>query len=383
MESEITVPCFVFVCCQVGAEKTLKQDFAKHHPNFSFAFSRPGFVTFKVDGSLALDQPLKSPFARTFGISVGSIKVPEESTEPDWQSILGLLPAQDYRHLHVWKRDAQVPGERQFEPFHQPESLEIGAKLKNVSASPNQDDEVSDEAPSLTNVDINRTAKNGELVADVIIVDPNHWFVGWHKAFHLPSRWCGGVPPLRAKEDMVSRAYLKMQEALRWSQLPAAENDLVVELGSSPGGSCLALLESGLKVIGVDPAIMDERILAHPNFTHFRARAADLKRKEFADVKWLFADANIAPANSLDAIEHIVTNRRVNIQGMLITLKLLSWEMTSEIDDYIDRIKAWGYQHIRVRQLAFNRRELCVYAAKSRARMRFTRRGKSAKKAAR
>ena len=182
---------------------------------------------------------------------------------------------------------------------------------------------------------------------------------------------------------MVSRAYLKMQEGLRWSQLPVTENDLAVELGSSPGGSCLALLERDLRVIGVDPAIMDERVLAHPNFTHFRARAADLKRKEFAEAKWLFADANIAPGNTLDAIEDIVTNRRVNIQGMLITLKLLSWEMASEIDNYIDRIKAWGYRHLRVRQLAFNRRELCVYAAKSQGRMRFTGRSKATKKTTR
>lgn len=383
------VPTFVFVSCQVGAEKALKQDLGKHHPQLVFAFSRPGFVTFKVDGSIALDQPLKSPFARAFGISLGSIKLPENSPEePDLQAVLDLLPSQRFQHIHVWRRDHNVPGEKGFEPFHLPQSIEFGEKLRQFATQfeENTEGENSKDANDAANqrvlskADVNRTAKNGDAVADIIVVDPNHWFVGWHKAFHLPSRWPGGVPPLRAKEDMVSRAYLKMQESLRWSQLPIAENDLALELGSSPGGSCLALLESGLQVIGVDPAIMDERILAHPNFKHYRARAADLKRKEFADVKWLFADANIAPGNTLDAIEAIVTNRRVHIQGMLITLKLLSWEMASEIDNYVERIKGWGYRHLRVRQLAFNRRELCVYAAKSKARMRFTRRSKSAKK---
>ena len=78
--------------------------------------------------------------------------------------------------------------------------------------------------------------------------------------------------------------------------------------GFTNGGACQALLERDLRVIGVDPAKMDERLLKHPNFTHVRARAADLKRKEFADVRWLIMDANIAPESTLEAIEHIVTN---------------------------------------------------------------------------
>ena len=74
------------------------------------------------------------------------------------------------------------------------------------------------------------------------------------------------------------------------------------------------------KVIGIDPALMDERVLSHANFTHVRARAADLRRKEFSNAKWLLADANIAPESTLDAIEDIVTHRVVNIQATLITV---------------------------------------------------------------
>ena len=176
---------------------------------------------------------------------------------------------------------------------------------------------------------------------------------------------------------MVSRAYLKMNEALRWSQLPIVEGDLCVELGSAPGGSCQALLERGLQVTGIDPGVMDPRVLRHPNFTHVRARAGDFKRKEFSSTRWLVADANIAPQNTLEAVEHIVTNRRVHIEGMLITLKILDWAMTDQIDDYLDRIRSWGYRHVRARQLAFNRRELCVMAARSKSRLRLGRRSSS------
>ena len=261
---------FLFVGCQAGVEKALKADLAKHHPNLKFAFSRPGFVTFKCDAAWDDSQPLKSVFVRTFGRSVGSLKTPSD----DLDSFIELFPVQEYRHLHVWTRDIRVPGDRRFEPIHTTETLEIGQRLKAANEK-------------FASVAVNRTAKQGDLVADLIVVDSDLWFAGWHQASSIPSRWPGGVPPLRPREDMVSRAYLKMQEALRWSRLPIAEGDVCVELGSSPGGSCQALLERGLQVIGVDPAVMDERVLSHENFTHVRARAADLKRKEFANVRWL------------------------------------------------------------------------------------------------
>ena len=145
-------------------------------------------------------------------------------------------------------------------------------------------------------------------------------------------------------------------------------------IGQFAGRIMPSTIRTRLTVLGIDPAIMDERIMAHPNFRHIRARAADLKRKEFADVRWLVSDANIAPTNTLDAVEHIVTNRRVNIHGMLLTLKLLDWSMADQLGDYLQRIRSWGYRHVRVRQLAFNRREVCVLATRTKAKLRMGRR---------
>lgn len=349
---------FVFISCQVGAEKALKADLEKHHPELAFAFSRPGFVTFKASAPLDFGQPLQSYFARSVAQSVGSIK---ESTDRIAEAI-GMFPNHPYRHLHVWQRDTHLPGDRGFEPFHTDESLTLGKEIKSQATD-----------TPLAKVAINRTAKNGDYVADLVVIEPGFWFVGWHQASSIPSRWPGGVPPIRRPEQMVSRTYLKMQDALRWSRLPIEDGDLCIELGSSPGGSCQALLERGLRVIGVDPAVMAESVVAHPNFTHVRARAADLKRKEFADTRWLMMDANLAPQSTLEALEHIVTNKRVNIQGMLITLKLLDPNMVDKMDEYLDRIFGWGFRHIRARQLAFNRREICVLATKNKARSRLRR----------
>jgi 23S rRNA (cytidine2498-2'-O)-methyltransferase len=161
---------------------------------------------------------------------------------------------------------------------------------------------------------------------------------------------------------MVSRAYLKMSEALLWSRLPVQTGDRCVEIGSAPGGSCQALLDRGCIVTGVDPAEMDGRLLASPHFTHVRARAKDLKRDAFKDFRWLMADANVAPNYTLDTVEAIVTAAQTKIDGLLLTLKLTDPALVAALPSYEKRIGSWGYRSVRSRQLAFNRQEVCVLA---------------------
>src|SRR5687767_4653867 len=67
---------FLFTVCQRGAEPALKAELARLWPEFRFAFSRPGFVTFKLpdDARLAEDFDLQSAFARTYGFSLGRVQ---------------------------------------------------------------------------------------------------------------------------------------------------------------------------------------------------------------------------------------------------------------------------------------------------------------------
>jgi 23S rRNA (cytidine2498-2'-O)-methyltransferase len=78
----------------------------------------------------------------------------------------------------------------------------------------------------------------------------------------------------------------------------------------------------------------------------------------------------VAPRHTLDSIEHIVTNRQVQIRGMLLTLKLLQWELAEEIPAYLERIRSWGFHYVRARQLAFNRQEICLAALRGRQQRR-------------
>jgi len=107
-----------------------------------------------------------------------------------------------------------------------------------------------------------------------------------------------------------------------------------------------------------------------------RNRVSEMRRSGFSNVKWIMSDSTVTPTYTLDSVEHIVTRDDVNIRGMLLTLKLTNWELVKELPQYLDRIRGWGYQYIRTRQLAFNRREICIAVMKSRAIRRIKRRRK-------
>ena len=87
-----------------------------------------------------------------------------------------------------------------------------------------------------------------------------------------------------------------------------------------------------------------------------------MRRREFRNVAWLAADMNVAPEITLDVVEGIVTYPAVNIRGLLLTLKLADWSMAEHIDEYVHRVRGWGYGMVRARQLAHNRQEICISA---------------------
>jgi 23S rRNA (cytidine2498-2'-O)-methyltransferase len=348
---------FLFVTCQVGAEPAVKEELARRWPDVHAAYARPGLITFKVppDHPMRPDFDLRSVFARASGLSLGQASGDDATQRA--HSVWDLLGPQTVARVHVWPRDVKRPGEDDFEPSITPAAVEVREAIRQACPRPEQLD--ADDR------DWRRPARSGELVLDVILVEPQQWLVGYHQATSQRSLWPGGMMPLELPPDAVSRAWLKMEEALRWSSLPIPPSSRVAELGSAPGGASQALLSHGLIVMGVDPAEMDARVLANPNFTHLRRRAVEVRRREFRRVHWLTADMNVAPSYTLDAVEAIVTHPEVNIRGMLITLKLFQWQMAREIPSYLDRVRSWGYNLVSARQLQHDRQEICVAALQS------------------
>ncbi len=353
MPTSLPPPRFLFVTCQVGAEKAVKGEVAQRWPDFRFAYSRPGFLTFKLPEQqyLTPDFNLASVFARAYGFSLGTVSPSDPALAA--QQAWNLLGDRPIRRIHVWERDRAEPGFHGFDPSITPAASAVYEALRTACPRP--------ERLAAEN-HLEQQANPGDWIADCVLVEPNEWWVGFHRARSVASRWPGGILSLDLPREAESRAWLKMEEALRWSQLPAGPGARFAEIGSSPGGASQSLLGRGFEVIGIDPAEMAGVVLENPKFRHIRRRAIEVPRRAFRKVRWLTADMNVAPNFTLDAIEAIVTHAEVNIRGMLLTLKLPEWHLASEVPAYLARIRSWGFNLVRARQLAHNRREICVAA---------------------
>ncbi len=342
---------FLFITCQVGAEPTLKRELAKYRPSFRFAYSRPGFLTFKLPPNHRLedDFDLKSIFARSYGFSLGKVAAdePEKAVAELWK----LAAGRPFNALHVWPRDLHAPGDHDYEVGQTPASRDLEDLLRRTAP---------DEFAALRT---KKPTERGDLVLDVILVEPNLWWVGYQRASFLATRRAGGMfDEITLPYEAVSRAYLKMEEGLRWSRMPVRRNERACEIGCAPGGSCQSLLQRGLQVIGIDPAEMHPAVLDHPNFRHLRMRGNEVKRRELRGVRWLMTDMNVAPNYTLDTVEALVMHDEVEVEGMLLTLKLLDWKQADDAEEYRARVQSWGFSKIRMRQLQHNRREFCLFA---------------------
>jgi 23S rRNA (cytidine2498-2'-O)-methyltransferase len=362
-------PQFVFAACQHGAEAALKRELAVRAADLRPAFSRPGFVTFKLPEPCLRPEHfvLPSAFARTYGFSLGVARGDRlralASAVWDLPETAAFVATHPPADLQVWQRDAATPGDHDFEPG--PTALAAEAEQALRDASPL--------ATLHGRARPDHVSPRNRWMLDVVLVEPTEWFVGCHRTASRAACWPGGVPPIELPDDAVSRAYLKMAEALAWSDLPMARGEGIVELGCAPGGAAQALLDAGLVVTGIDPAAVDEAVLAHPQFRHVRARVAKAPKGLLRGVHWLAADMNVAPKYTLDAVESVVKHKDAAIRGMLLTLKLAEWSLVDALPAWVERVQRWGYKDVRVRQLAFNRQEICLAALRSRSQRRMLR----------
>jgi 23S rRNA (cytidine2498-2'-O)-methyltransferase len=256
--------------------------------------------------------------------------------------------------VHVFERDFHPPGE-------EPPGFTAGAEADAWLARLRDD-------PRLAGLRWNEEPGPGELVLDVTVVEPGPgtgddgelWFGAHaHGPAHPP--WPGGNPRLALPADAPSRAWLKLEEGLRWAGLPVRPGDTAVEIGSAPGGASWALLQRGVKVVGIDPGAMDPRVLKHPCFLHIARPVATVPREELPDpVHWLLLDMNVAPHVSLFAVDRLASRMRDGLLGLLLTVKLNQWKMAAEIPSWLEHVRVMGMSRVRATQLPSNRQEICI-----------------------
>lgn len=345
---------FVFTTCQVGSEPLLKRELAREHPWLRMAFSRPGFVTFKSERELTPGFEINSVFARAYGLSQGKASGAAQAIEAA-QKLRGN--GGKPLRLHVFERERHAPGE-------EPKGFVKGEWAKVAREA------MANASPEGLFLEGSR-AETGDLVFDVVVVEEGEWWLGSHLQSPAHAPWPGGNPELTLPPEAPSRAWLKMEEALLWSAVPVRKGDTAVEIGSAPGGASYSLLTHGLKVVGVDPAEMDPRVLATPGFTHLRTSVAALRREDLPrDIDWLALDMNVAPSVTLHHIDRLAGRMKETLCGLLLTVKLNEESMADDIPEMLEKVKAMGMARVRATQLSSNRREIFVYGLTRRGQTR-------------
>jgi len=338
---------FVFAVCQIGAEPALKAEVAQLHPGWRFAFSRPGLITWRTERPVDADVELGAVFARAFGASLG-----KAASLPELLGFAEALAADAQAaplRLHVFVgEDGNADDES---------NAELGAAAEELRA------ELLAAAPPTLFVNDARPPRRGELVLDVIVRQDEPPWVGFHRHGDAHSPFPGGRVPLALPSEAPSRAWLKLEEALAWSHLPLRQGQVAVEIGSAPGGASFALLQRGLKVVGVDPGKMAPQVLAASGFSHLQLSLGDLRREQLpAKVDWLLMDVNLAPQVALHGVRRIVSTLRPSLRGLIFTLKLNDWKLAAAVPALRARVAGMGFEDVRATQLHANRREICVVA---------------------
>ena len=336
---------FIWFTHQPTSTAWLKRELAAKRPDLRFAFSRPGLTTFKsIDPSRA-DEATGSSFARAYGHSLGRAASVDEAL-----ALAGSLPA---TRLHVFERDPDRPADERDAAIAGTRAAALDAAVR--AAAP---DRFSPDA--LANV--------GDIVLDVIVApaeEPDDGiFIGWHRhdASHGPLP--GGVPHVAIPAAAPSRAWAKIEEAIRWSGLVPRAGESAVELGSAPGGASFALLERGLNVHGVDPGAMDPRVLGYVGatgnrFTHHALPAAEVARNDLPRTyAWLASDVNLAPMVALKYVERFVALAHGGLRGAFITLKLNDDGVFEALPRLAARIAKLGAARVRYTQLPSHRSEI-------------------------
>lgn len=362
----MTDKSFLFICCQPGAEWTIKQEIARTNPLLKSAFQRPGLITFRSDGKPVTTEVSRvSRFAYLFGKSLGMAKSAED--------VLAL--ANDLGpslRLHVFDRAAgprrssskpetasahsQSYDESELDnPSPSPATKAVEAEIRALDIGPHR--------RFLPDV----AAEVGDLVLDVIVAEGEPLFVGAHRHQQGLGPFPGGHFGVELPDAAPSRAYLKLEEAVRSFNLPLLAGDMAVDIGAAPGGATYALLRRGINVVAVDPGAMDPmltrfqgptgaRLIAHLPMTVGSLRWEDLPQQ----TDWLLCDVHLAPQVALHAMRRILAGLRHSLAGVIFTLKLNQWSFAEHADSWIAGAKKEGLYQVDIRQLPSHRQECCL-----------------------
>lgn len=299
---------FYFALTNSDATNLLKEELKLRYPGLKLSYSRPGFLTFKGEGK-NIFSPL---FTRLSGTSLGKFTFKDLNFSKAW----------------VYKLS---------------EDLNLPQDLEDLSAR------------SLFKV--------GETVTLIMMVGMDEYWVGNYVLESHHFQTPGEVSSILEKK-VPSRAYYKIAEAFEAFDLPFKKDERVLELGSAPGGASLFLLEQETKVLGVDPADMDEVVLQNKNFTHLRKPFETITAENFfGDVDWIVSDINLPPTVVLKEVYRMLGF--LSPRGLVLTLKMNQAKHLDVLKAVREQFRKRGYSQVELKYLPSHRQEIALIALRS------------------
>jgi 23S rRNA (cytidine2498-2'-O)-methyltransferase len=326
-------PEFVFATCSAGSEPSLKREVAARHGGWlTPAFMRPQLITWKARTEPRPDFELEASFSAVSGWSAGMARSAAEV------ATLVQSLALDLAAIHVFPRCYSEDGV--------PEN--VWPQIDRIQA---------DLAPLIP------LAPRGQHILDVIIsAETEPWFIGIHRRSPAAHPSPGALSRLPLPPEAPSRAWLKMEQSLTWldlTALGALSGKIALELGSAPGGASWALLQRGMKVIGVDTGAMDPRVLAHPNYTHLPIPAGEVSPRDLPpQIDLLASDMNLHPGLALKYVERLT--HMLYPRWLALTLKINDGQVESQLPALLQQARRFAPGELHARQLPANRREITV-----------------------
>ncbi|MBY0553751.1 hypothetical protein K2P97_04425 [bacterium] len=159
----------------------------------------------------------------------------------------------------------------------------------------------------------------------IICDSPKSQFpLGWHEFNEDKS-----IPP--------NRAYLKLWEVLCLNYIQLKPSDIVIDVGSSPGGWSWALSNYVKKVYSIDKAELDPKISSNPKIHYKSEDAFQVNPMDYKDCTWLFSDIICTPQRLLSLVES--WHNKSQVKNFVCTIKFkggCDFDVLKEFNTYPD-----------------------------------------------
>ena len=153
-----------------------------------------------------------------------------------------------------------------------------------------------------------------------------------------------GQMQFQETQEAPSRAYLKLWELFTVYGIAPQKDELVIDMGSCPGGWTWVLSNLGAHVLSVDKAPLDSRLQDSSNVKYikhdaFTLRPQDIQAK-YGKVDWFFSDIICEPPRLVDLIMR--WRKEVAVSKFVCTVKFKGQTDMAPVEELLKINGSWA-----------------------------------------